>query len=546
MGAQGRRGDEMTNNEQGSASLEQILELLRRHARLLAACLLFAAGAAYAYSRHEVKQYTATASLVFNNEGLAQQAAGLPVVGSNDQPAQQNTNLKLVELGDTALRTAQHLGHGMTKQQVAESVSVSAPGESNIANVAATATSPVVAANLANTYASQFVEEQQNSSSSYYGSALRLVNKELSSLSEAERSGTTGRVLQEREQSLRILARLPAGVRLAQAAPVPTAPSSPSAMRNTLVGALLGLALGFGFCFLFERFDRRIKDPKELEALYGLPLLGVVPAGAVTPASSTSRGQYLVSSPEAVEAFQLIRARLRYFNAEQTLQTMMVASGGSGDGKTTIAMNLARAAALMGSRVLLVEVDMRRPTIAGRLGLRAGPGLADVLIGAVSLSEATQTLPLTPPSSASTDSVLDVVSAGAIPPPMPGLLIESQRMGALLEEAKLEYDLVILDPPELNSVSDAFPLLQMVDGVIIVSHSESNSRDVGDLKETLLGTGAPLLGVVANGFAPARPNAYRQGYLSTPLPTAERAPATAPVTRRRPRPAASTVEQSSA
>ncbi len=288
------------DKEQGSTGLEQTLEMVRGHVRLLGVCLVVAALAAYVYSKHEVARYTATASLVFNNEGLDQQAAGLPVVSSNDQPAQQNTNLKLVELGDTASRTAQRLRDGLTKQQVAESVSASAPGESNIVDVAATATSPVLAANLANTYASQFVDEQQTSTFAYYASALRLVNNELSSLNEAERSGTAGRVLQEREQSLKILARLPAGVRVAQTAAVPTSPSSPSVKRNTLIGALLGVVLGFGFCFLLERLDRRIRDPKELEALYELPLLGVVPAGAVSPASSTSRGEYLVSSPEAV------------------------------------------------------------------------------------------------------------------------------------------------------------------------------------------------------------------------------------------------------
>ncbi len=206
-------------------------------------------------------------------------------------------------------------------------------------------------------------------------------------------------------------------------------------------------------------------------------------------------------------------------------------------------MNLARAAALMGSRVLLVEVDMRRPTVAGRLGLRAGPGLADVLINAVSMDKATQTIPLNSPQGDSSASSLDVIPAGAIPPPSPGRLVESQSMEALLEQAKLEYDLVILDPPELNSVSDAFPLLQKVDGVIVVSHSESNSRDVADLKETLLGARAPLLGIVANGFPPSRPNPYSQGYLSTSAPIV--ASSVAPLPRRMPRPSQSPVEQSS-
>jgi capsular exopolysaccharide synthesis family protein len=486
---------------------------VRRRARLIALCFVLTAGFAYAYSKHETARYTATASLVFDSEGLDQQAAGLPVVSSNDQPAEQNTNLKLVQLGDTATRTARRLGGGTTKQEIAESISVSAPGESNIVDVAATSTSPTSAATIANTYASQFVEEQQEQGFAYYVSALKLVSSELASLTSTERTGTTGRVLEEREQSLRILARLPAGVRVAQKAAPPTSPSSPSVTRNAMVGALLGLMLGLGCAFLLERLDKRVRDPKDLEKLYDLPLLGVVPAGAVTPASSTGKGEYLASSPEAIEAFQLIRARLRYFNADQQLKTLLIASGSSGDGKTTVAMNLARTAALMGSRVLLLEVDMRLPSVCGRLGMRAGAGLADVLIGAVSVEDATRRVELGS-SSPGAQGQLDVIAAGTVTPPNPGLLIESHAMEALLEQSRAVYDLVIIDPPELNSVSDAFPLLQKVDGVIVVSHAASNNRDAADLLGTLNGAGAPLLGVIANGFSGARPGPYGNAYLA--------------------------------
>jgi Mrp family chromosome partitioning ATPase len=160
------------------------------------------------------------------------------------------------------------------------------------------------------------------------------------------------------------------------------------------------------------------------------------------------------------------------------------------------------------------------------------------------MDEATQTLPLRAPQGASSGSGLDVILAGATPPANPGLLIESEMMEGVLEQAKLEYDLVIIDPPELNTVSDAYHLLQKVDGVIIVSHSESNSSGVADLKKTLIGAGAPLLGIVANGFTAARPSAYSQGYLS-PSPAPPRlVPTAAAVGGRKPRQAPSAVEQS--
>ncbi len=218
--------------------------------------------------------------------------------------------------------------------------------------------------------------------------------------------------------------------------------------------------------------------------------------------------------PNEAEAFHLIRAHLRYFNVDRELRTLLVASAAPGDGKTTVARHLAGAAARMGSRVLLLEADLRHPTLAQQLDLQSGPGLSDVLIGAVSLSEATQMIDLD--SSAlerSPTRALDVLVAGAALPPNPGELIESHAMEALLERAKSTYDLVVIDTPPLAAVSDAFPLLRKVDGVIIVGRVGRNRRDVAErLHETLAGAGAPLLGVIANGFKPGRLGSYGYGY----------------------------------
>jgi capsular exopolysaccharide synthesis family protein len=477
--------------------------------------LLFAA-AAYGFSKHQTKKYTATASLVFNNNQLGQQVAGLQPVGSNNQLAQQNTNLKLVQLGDMAAKTAGLLGQGLTKEKVGADLSVSAQGESNIVDVAATATSPVLAAGIANTYTEQFVKEQQNSNHAYYASALKLVNKQLAALSPKERAGTAGLALQDRAQSLGVLAELRNGnVQVAQPATIPTSPSSPKVSRNTLLGAVLGLLLGLAIAFLLERLDRRIREPKDLEAVYELPLLGIVPESSALSQSGRGGGDAgtLLPAGEA-EAFHLIRAHMRYFNVDRELRTLMVVSAAPGDGKTTIARHLAAAAARMGSNVLLLEADLRRPTVAQQLGISTGQGLSDVLIGAVPFTDAIQTLELEAPSGDRPKArAFDVLVAGAAMPPNPGELIESRAMGVLLEQAKLTYDLVVIDTPPLTAVSDAFPLLKKVDGVVIVGRVGRNRRDVAErLHETLTGAGASLLGVIDNGFKSVRRGGYGYGY----------------------------------
>ncbi len=520
------------DNEQTNVSIEQVLGVLRRRALLILLCVVVVAGAAYGFSRHQTKKYTATASLVFSNNQLGQQVAGLPVASSNNQQAQQNTNVKLVQLGDMAGKTANLLRQGLTKEQVSTDVSVSAQGESNIVDVSATATSPALAANIANVYTKKFVEEQQSSNHRYYASALALVNKQLAVLSPKERVGTAGLALQDRAQSLGVLAELRNGnVEVAQAATVPTAQSSPKVSRNTALGAFLGLLLGLGLAFLLERLDRRIREPKDLEAVYGLPLLGVIPESTALSRSARGSGdKRAILPPGESEAFHLIRAHLRYFNVDRDLRTLLVASAAPGDGKTTIARHLAAAAVRMGSRVLLIEADLRRPTLARQLNAQFGPGLADVLIGAVSLSDATQLIDLGATSEDSAKGkTLDALVAGAVLPPNPGELVESHAMETLLDRVKLSYDLIVIDTPPLTAVSDAFPLLRKVDGVIIVGRVGRNRRDVAQrLHETLTGAGAPLLGVIANGFKARRNAPYAYAYDYAPAagtaPSASAAP----------------------
>lgn len=494
--------------ESQNLNLEQALDVLRRRVLLVALCVLVVGGAAYAYSKHQTKKYTTTASLAFSNNQLSQQVAGLQAVSSGNPVAQQASNIEHVRLGDMAKKTAKALGQGLTEQEVASDLSIGGAGESSVVSISATAASPVLAAEIANTYAREFVTEQTAANKAYFRSALSLVSKQLQGLSTKQRVGPDGLALQNRAQSLGLLSELNYGnVQVAQEASTPTAPSSPKTSRNAVLGALLGLVVGLALAFLLERLDRRIRRAGELEDMYRLPTLGVVPRNpALARPAYDKAGHPVFLKADDAEAFHLIRAHLRYLGVNRNLHAILLASAELGDGNTTIARHLATAAAQMGSRVLLLEADLRQPMLTYQLGLQPGPGLADVLIGGISMHEAIRSIELEMPAGArATGRTLDVLTAGSLLPPNPAELLESRPMEALLDQVKAQYDLVIVDAPPLTTASDAFPLLAKIDGVAIVGRVGRSRRDAAErLHHILEDSGAVLLGIITNGAAVSR------------------------------------------
>jgi capsular exopolysaccharide synthesis family protein len=496
-------------------NLERTLSVLRRRAPLIIVCILVAAGAAYGYSKHETKKYTASASLAFNGNTLSQQIAGFSATAPNNSSsllAQEATNVELVKNRSAAAATASILQHGLTERLVIESLSIAGEGETQVVGVSSTTTSPVVSAAIANTYAAQFVKQQNIATVRYLKSALAVVRKQLAALTPEQRIGPDGLNLQNRAQGLSLLSELKAdGVTVASEAAAPSSPSSPKTSRNTALGAFLGLIVGLALVLLLERLDRRIVGPDELEAIYRAPLLGAIPHTAALARSARERGPKRAPLPSnEAEGFSLIRARLRFLNVNRDLNTIMITSAEAGDGKSMIARHLAEAAARLGSRVLLLEADLRNPCLAPQLGVETGPGLADVLIGAISIDEATRSVELeVAPSEGAEGRRLDVLPAGAVLPPNPGELLESRAVDAVLEWARSAYDLVVIDTPPLMVVSDAFPLLTKVDGIVIVGRVERSQRNAAErLHQVLASSGAPLLGVVANGSQSAGPSVY--------------------------------------
>ncbi len=494
----------------GRRELDQIPRILRRRSWAIISCIVIVAGAAFGLSRLQQTKYAATSALYFATNNLDSTYLGGTVLPPSADPTREAaTNLSLVELPSVATQTATALR--VPRSRVAADISAASAGHSDIVDVTATDHDPVFAAKLASAYADQFVIFRRDSDRAKVATARQLVNAQLAQLTPAERSSAQGRSLQSQAERLSIVASLQTGnAEVVQRAGVPTAPSSPRTPRNVELGLVVGLLLGIAAAFLLDRVDQRMRTPDELEAVFGLPVLAAIPESPDLGSRQTGKAM----EPAAAESFRLLRARLRYFNIDQAIRTLVITSVAPGEGKTTVAEYLAEAAAtaVSGNRVLLLEADLRRPRLGREFGLNTFPGLAEVLTHDAPLAEVVQRVNRTDGAGNNSVGSFDVIVAGANPPNHAELL-ESERMGALLEFLAERYDMVVIDTPPSGVVSDGIPLMSHADGVIIVSAIGQSTRTGAEhLRAQLARLEAPVLGVVANRVKTGR---GRTGYYNS-------------------------------
>lgn len=479
------------------SGLETLARVVRRRLWQLLICVVLVPAVAFAYSATRPKQYTATADLLLRDLNLAQKLFGSSSFSSpNDPQREANTNLKLVALEAVAARTAR--GVGLPVARVQGMVEVAPDGQSDLIGVLATDGDPKLAARVANAFSHQYIAFRQAADRQQVESAIALVQGELSRLTPGERQGTAGQQLARQVQQLGVLAALQTGnAELVQIAQPPSVPSKPTPKRDAVVGLLAGLLLGLGLAFALEKLDQRLKEAEDVEEAFGLPVLTELPESRTL--GSRRRNPVVSEGPEA-EAFALLRASLRYFNIERDINSVVVTSPAPLDGKTTVALNLAAAAARAGEDVLLIEADLRRPQLAKRLELPPGPGLSGALSRGGDLRDGIISLEL-PPVNGGDDrhTTLDLLPAGPVPP-NPAQLLESAVMRGLLEETTRLWDLIIIDTPPTSSVPDTIPLMNWASGVLVVCRLGRTRRGAAALvRRQLDSMRATPLGLVLNG-----------------------------------------------
>jgi polysaccharide biosynthesis transport protein len=293
--------------------------------------------------------------------------------------------------------------------------------------------------------------------------------------------------LLDRQKNLSVVANNRANnVRLMDAAEPQRTPISPNPRKDWLTAILAGLTIAFGLAFGIEYLDDTVKTPEDVTRRLKLPLLGLVPA---------IHGDHVPILTETVphdfgEAFRSLRTSLVFTSGGESTRVIAVTSSQPLEGKTTTACNLALALALGGSRVLLIDADMRRPGLHKTIGLPNDVGLSHLLVGQSRVRDAVQR---------TTEPNLFVITAGRTPP-NPSELLASERMNHLMANlAHGPFDWVVIDTPPVLAVTDAVIIAQKVAGVVFVIGSEMTRRVHAERAlETLQSGRARGIGVVLN------------------------------------------------
>ncbi|GEA89669.1 polysaccharide biosynthesis tyrosine autokinase [Cellulomonas cellasea] len=262
---------------------------------------------------------------------------------------------------------------------------------------------------------------------------------------------------------------------------------SPNTKLDAATGMALGLALGVAFLLGRRLIDTRVRSLRDLRRVTDAAVLSVVR----WERRDTEDRLVVRDRPQSdrAEAFRRLRTNLRFLNLRGSGRTIVVTSSLPGEGKSVTTINLAMAMAEGSSRILLVDADLRRPSVARMLGLEGAVGLTTVLIGDASLDEVVQPFG---------DGTLDVLASGQIPP-NPSELLDSDAMAELLREAALRYDIVLLDSAPLLPVTDAAVLARLTDGaLLVVGCRKAHRHQVAEALSSLETVSARLLGIVLN------------------------------------------------
>jgi Mrp family chromosome partitioning ATPase len=467
------------------------LRAIREHPFLVATIAIVAVVAAVTWQKTRAQAYKATAQVLVSPVSGNGPYVGLPVVteSSNFPSRTLQTATSVLQSPTAALATSTHMQGDWTRKSVTEAISVQPLGESNIASITGTASSASQAASLANTYTHEALTLHATQ-------LIREAKTEINQLQARQGTLGVGEAKNQNAAQLTALEAVAAGhdpnFTLLQNAIRPTSASGSSTKLIAVLALLAGLIIGVGAATGIEYLNRRVRDEDEVLSLYPLPVLSRIPQ---LPRSARDATSFQMIPPRVREAFRTLQVQLPPESSAGG-RAVMFTSASPRDGKTASAIDFALVLAASGRRVILLDLDLRKPEIGERLG--AYTDYPDFVGADASLDELLVEVPSVPG--------LQMVSTPPRGDVTPLLEAINRRLPELLREAREAADYVIVDTPPIGQVSDALRVAMAVDDtIILVARVGNTNRE--ELRHTrelldrmaLTPTGLVLIGGMERG-----------------------------------------------
>ena len=495
-------------------SLEDYLAVVRRQARLIVLTTVIVVVSGVAVSFAQTPLYEGEADVVVEPVRRTQDVSLEDLLAPSGTAVE--TERRIMQSRAVVERAAEALGTSDLRA-LNEEVRVEAVRETRIVQVIATDPDPARAADIANAYTQAYLDYRRDQAVDELLAARASLEDRAAELQDRieqiDANGTTdtGEGV-EREALIAQLAQVSAqiaelgdaaeavsggGQVLTPAEPA-TSPVSPRPLRTGALAVVLGLLLGIGLAFLRDHLDDVVRDEADFKrATSGRPILGRIPAWE-DPSENERLVTLVAPSSVTSEAYRELSAGVRFLllasqegSEDETAmgRSVMVSSAIAGEGKTSVACNLAIAAARVGLRTVLVDADLRRAAVRKRIGMGRATGVSDVLLSGGKPTEHLVDIGV---------ENLRVLTAGTIPP-NPNELLASTAMGALHRELAAGADLVIYDTPAALAVPDALELGRYVDLTVLVGRQgASGRRQLAAVIERFDQTGTKVDGTVLN------------------------------------------------
>lgn len=498
----------------------------RRLSRRWLALLLIpaiAGTAAYLSEADNPARYRSTSKVLLQTANLGAVLAGVPDLGNGDPSRNVATEKVIASVPEVRSRALSALGapegsalatSATIRLNAADSVN---DGSADILEVTVTATDDTFAEGLATAVAREYIAFRAEVANAEVSRARDQVQRRIEQLKGDLSSTAEYAALVDRAGKLETLLLIGNDRARLLTPGSPASKIGPNPVRKGAVGGVLGLLLAGALMLILERFDRSVRSDDEIADFTQSPILARLPDPRRLSGRRTAIALSEPSSAET-EAFRLLRANLRFALLGRPGHSVGVSSAAEAEGKTFVACNLAVVAASAGARVVLVDLDLRRPTVHRVFDLERRPGVSDVLSGQTPLEHALVGVPVSVDSAPSTGArgCLDILVAGTATP-NPGEVAASMALGGLLKDLEGRYDLVIVDTPPTTVVTDAIPIAGFLSGMLLVVRRLGARRtSIEALRDAFAPVGGSLGTVLTAAWK--EPSAY-YGYTSAPRQT---------------------------